>query len=131
MALQEYQPYDIVHKKESLNTDADALTRIQDVNAQDFELKDITLARFQELQKVDPTIKLILRDGVRKPYVWHNGLVCYLEGDKRLPIIPVGLIEQVLVHVHSKNTGGHFGVDKTLYKVKDIGWWSNMHEDVN
>ncbi|KAG0974626.1 hypothetical protein G6F29_012091 [Rhizopus arrhizus] len=60
MALQEYQPYDIVHKKGSLNTDADALSRIQDVNAQDFELKDITLARFQELQKVDPTIKLIL-----------------------------------------------------------------------
>jgi len=47
-----------------------------------------------------------------------------------LPFVPISLIEQVLFHVHSKNTGGHFGVDKTLSKVKEIGWWPNMRDDV-
>ncbi|CEP12014.1 hypothetical protein [Parasitella parasitica] len=67
---------------------------IQDVNAQDFELKDINLSMFQDLQKVDPTVKFILRDGVRKPYVWHNGLVCYSEGNKLLPFVPAGLMSK-------------------------------------
>ncbi|KAG1032135.1 hypothetical protein G6F25_011541 [Rhizopus arrhizus] len=130
MALQEYQPYDIVHKKGILNTDADALSRIQEVNAQDFELKNINLSMFQELQKADPTIRFLLRDGVRKPYVWHNGLVCCEEEGRTLPFVPVGLIEQVLNHVHSKNTAGHFGVDKTLAKAKEIGWWPNRGADI-
>ncbi|CEP12862.1 hypothetical protein, partial, partial [Parasitella parasitica] len=130
MELQEYQPYEIVHKKGVLNVDADALSRIADVNAQDFRIQDITLETFQELQKVDPTVKFIRREGVQKPYVWHNGLVCRQETGKLLPVVPVGLIEQVLFHVHSKDTGGHFGVDKTLSKVKEIGWWPNMREDV-
>ncbi|CEP09032.1 hypothetical protein, partial, partial [Parasitella parasitica] len=130
MDLQDYQPYEVIHKKGILNVDADALSRIADVNAQDFNIQDITLQMFQDLQKADPTIKFILRGGVQKPYVWHNGLVCVQETGKLLPFVPVGLIEQVLVHVHSTNTGGHFGVDKTLDKVKEIGWWPNMREDV-
>ncbi|CEP10273.1 hypothetical protein, partial, partial [Parasitella parasitica] len=130
MDLQDYQPYEVVHKKGVLNVDADALSRIADVNAQDFSIQDITLEMFQDLQKVDPTVKFIKRQGVQKPYVFHNGLVCYREADTLLPFVPVGLIEQVLVHTHSKSTGGHFGVDKTLAKVKEIGWWPNMHTDV-
>ncbi|GAN08305.1 conserved hypothetical protein [Mucor ambiguus] len=130
MALQEYQPYDIVHKKGILNTDADALSRIHEVNSQDCGLKDINLPMFQELQKADPKIRLLLRDGVRKPYIWHNGLVCYEEDRRVVPFIPVGLIEQVLYHVHSKNTAGHFGVDKTYAKAREIGWWPNMGADV-
>lgn len=121
MELQEYQPYEMVHKKSVLNVDADALSRIANVNAQDFSTQDITLQMFQDLQKTDPTVKFILREGVQKPYVWHNGLVCVQEAGKLLPFVPISLIEQVLFHVHSKNTGGHFGVDKTLSKVKEIG----------
>ncbi|KAG1461513.1 hypothetical protein G6F56_005713 [Rhizopus delemar] len=131
MDLQEYQPYDVIHRKGSLNTDADALSRIHSVNVQDFELKDIDLAMFRELQQADPTIRCLKREGVRKPYVWHdNGLVCYEDEGRVLPFIPVGLIEQVLFHVHSKDTAGHFGVDKTYTKARDIGWWPNMGADV-
>ncbi|CEP07116.1 hypothetical protein, partial, partial [Parasitella parasitica] len=131
MALQEYQPYDIVHKKGTLNTDADALSRTHSMNAQDFQLKDIDLAMFRELHKADPNIRFLKRDGIRKPYVWNdNGLVCYEEDGRVVPFIPVGLIEQVLFHVHSKDTAGHFGIDKTYNKAREIGWWPNMGADI-
>lgn len=130
MALPEYQPYDIVDKKGILNTDADALSQIQQVNAQDFDMKDINNAMFLELQKADPTIRFLLRDGVRKPYVWHNNAVCYLENGRLSPFITVGLIEQVLHHVHSKSTAGHFDIDKTMAKAHEVGWWPNMGADV-
>ncbi|CEP13481.1 hypothetical protein [Parasitella parasitica] len=48
MELQEYQPYEVVHKKKGvLNVDANALSsRIADVNAQDFSIQDTTLEMF-------------------------------------------------------------------------------------
>ncbi|CEP13093.1 hypothetical protein [Parasitella parasitica] len=87
------------------------------------------LTLFQNVQKADPTIKFILRENLQQPYVWHNNLMCYSEARKLLPFVPVGFIEQVLFHVHSKNTGGYFGDDKTLHKVNKIGWWPNKRED--
>lgn len=39
-------------------------------------------------------------------------------------------MEMVLFHTHNKATGGHFGLEKTLDKVKSIGWWSSREEDV-
>lgn len=60
MALQDYQPYDIVYKKGGvLNTDADVLSRTEQVNAQDFSIWVITPALFRGLQKVDPIVKYI------------------------------------------------------------------------
>lgn len=45
-----------------------------------------------------------------------------------LPFVSISLIkQQVLFHAHSKN----IGADKTLFKIKEIGWWpNNMREDV-
>ncbi|KAG1455334.1 hypothetical protein G6F56_007092 [Rhizopus delemar] len=56
--------------------------------------------------------------------------VCLAQRFGVFPFIPVGLSEQVLFHVHSKETGGHFGIDKTLGKAKGVVWLQNMCEDV-
>ncbi|CEP09197.1 hypothetical protein, partial, partial [Parasitella parasitica] len=75
-------------------------------------------------------IKVILKEGVKLPYVWKNDLVCYQEDDQTVPFIPISLVEQVLYHVHNKPYAGHFGVKKTLDKTREIGWWPNMKTDV-
>ncbi|CEP10900.1 hypothetical protein [Parasitella parasitica] len=133
MVLQEYQPYDIVHKKGILNTDADALSKISSMNAQEthMALQEISPETFKDLQKVDPTIRLLQKEGFKFSYVWNNNMVCYSEEqDKVVPFIPVGLIEQILYPVHNKSYAGHFGVKKTLDKTREIGWWPNMKTDV-
>ncbi|CEP13986.1 hypothetical protein, partial, partial [Parasitella parasitica] len=68
MDLQEYQPYEVVHKKGILNSDADALSRISAVNNAQEALQEISQETFLDLQKADPAIKVILKEGVKLPY---------------------------------------------------------------
>ena len=42
----------------------------------------------------------------------------------------MGMVDMVLTHAHNIATGGHFGVDKTMGKVRNVGWWSSRTEDV-
>lgn len=131
MALQEYQPYTIIHKKGLENVDADALSRLDQNNQEVTKASDITIDSFKTLQKADPKISLLQKSGIKLPYTWLNGILCYEDKfGKTLPVVPVGLVEVVLRHAHNAATGGHFGVEKTMGKVINIGWWSSRKEDV-
>ena len=45
-------------------------------------------------------------------------------------LLPKGLREEVLLHLHNHPTGGHFGVKKTLERVKEKFYWPRCREDV-
>ncbi|KAG1031847.1 hypothetical protein G6F57_011679 [Rhizopus arrhizus] len=128
MELQSYQ-FDIVHKKGILNTDADALSRLEQQDSQDpavfgpQELKAIQLA--------DPEIKLLLKRGMVKPFAWKNELVTrQLEDKTYKPVIPRVIVPWILKKCHDDPISGHFGVARTLDKVKEVGWWFQMKQDV-
>lgn len=128
VALQKYQPYTIIHKQGIHNTDADALSRL----TQNIQVtNDISAADFKEYQRSDPRIRLILQQGLHPPFVWNNEILCH--SDKKgevVPVIPNILVEMVWLHTHNKATGEHFGVEKTMEKVKTAGWWPNRKDDV-
>ncbi|GAN11692.1 endonuclease and reverse transcriptase activity [Mucor ambiguus] len=129
VALQEYHPYTIIHKKGILNTDADALSRLDQNNqTADIDIGSLTAKDILNLQKVDAKISVMLKEGIQKPFKWVNEMVFYQDENKLIPVIPLALIERVLNHAH--NQGGHFGVDKTVARVKNIGWWDTREEDV-
>lgn len=130
MALQKYQPFSIVHKKGIHNQDADALSCLQDINIQD--RTELNPATIKDLQKADPYIKLLLKEGKQVPYTWNNEIVCYRDrsNNKELPVIPLALKEMVLSRYHDSLTGGHFGLDKTLEKIREAGWWPHMKNDI-
>ena len=65
----------------------------------------------------------------------ENGLVCrqWLEKGKvnRLQvIIPKGSKSKILKFCHDEKTGGHFGVRKTLAKVRNGYYWAGLQNDV-
>ncbi|CEP07164.1 hypothetical protein, partial, partial [Parasitella parasitica] len=111
VALQEYHPYTIIHKKGLLNVDADALSRIDQNNqSAAIDIANVTAKDIKDLQRVDAKISLMLKNGIKAPFKWMNEIVCYQEDNRTVPVIPLALIEKVLSHAHNQATGGHFGV---------------------
>ena len=45
-------------------------------------------------------------------------------------VLPKALREEVLIQLHNHPTGGHFGVKKTLEKVKEKFYWPHCRKDV-
>ena len=45
-------------------------------------------------------------------------------------VLPKSRVSDVLKELHSSSTGGHFGVMKTLQKVRERFYWSKSKEDV-
>ena len=72
MELQSYQ-FDIVHKEGVLNTDADALSRLEQQDSQDLAV--FGLQELKAIQLTDPEINLLLNGGMVKPFAWKNELV--------------------------------------------------------
>lgn len=129
MALQDYQPYTIIHKKGIDNADSDALSRLSQ-NNQEVDAANLSVESFQTLQKEDPHIILLMQTGISDSYKWCNGILRIQEGENVLPVVPVGLVKTILKHMHGQETGSHFWVDKTLDNVKTIGWWATRKQDV-
>ena len=126
MALQSYH-FTIVHKKGTLNQDADALSWL----SQNSQVSDqLTLEMFKQLQIQDPEIKIILREGESYPNTWINGVLARKVGDTNVRRIPRSLTSMILRQAHDGHLGGHFGVAKTMNKVKQIGWWPSIKQDV-
>ena len=52
-----------------------------------------------------------------------------LENSARL-VVPTQLREEVLLWAHDSSVGGHFGVEKTLNKIRKNYFWEGMHKDI-
>ena len=69
--------------------------------------------------------------------VLTEGIVCrrYSPGptvkDITVPIILVSLRKDILRNCHDAPGSGHLGTDKTLGRVRTVGYWINVAEDVN
>lgn len=123
--------FSIYHRKGALCGDADALSRLPEETINDQGLEDLTQERFKKLQGEDKFISL-LKGEVKKPLEWNNGLLCYRrkQDDKLVPVLPKRMTKAVIERYHNGIAGCHFGVDKTLDKIKELAWWSTMQEDV-
>lgn len=133
--------FTIVHRKGVLNADADALSRRDQVNSQETTtnpqggngygenmLSGLLHLKNEQLQ--DPVIKAILKEDVKTPFKWIDNILYHEYEDKsRVPVIPQAMVEAVFRSVHNLPTGGHFGMDKTIAKLRLLGWWPNMVED--
>jgi transposase InsO family protein len=67
---------------------------------------------------------------VKLPFLWINGTL-YRKGQNNevVSVLPRQVIQDALEQAHDSKIGGHFGVEKTLDKLKSIGWWSTIKED--
>ncbi|OBZ80711.1 hypothetical protein A0J61_11240 [Choanephora cucurbitarum] len=73
---------------------------------------------------------MLLQESVKAQYKWVQNMICYQEGDVLVPVVPKTLVKAVLTKAHEDITGGNIGEEKTLKKVKQMGWWTTRKEDV-
>lgn len=129
LAIQVYQ-FTVVHRKGSMNADADALSRLPEETQNSQALEDLTIEEFQKMQTNDSEISLLKKD-LKEPYKVQRGTVCYQRKEGKLvPVVPNALKKKVIARYHDGTTGGHFGVEKTIEKIKTIAHWNTMKEDV-
>jgi transposase InsO family protein len=90
--------------------------------------------RLKNEQQYDPEIQQKIREIGREPndrYSILNGtLNTKLRDGKYVPFIPTALRNEILSSFHDHPTAGHFGRDKTWYRLKDRCFWPNMRQDV-
>ncbi|KAG0930503.1 hypothetical protein G6F57_011821 [Rhizopus arrhizus] len=128
LTIQAYR-FTVIHKKGSLNADADALSRLYEKQNQQ-DIAQLSMEEFKRHQEDDKIIQ-VLKGEKKDCYVITNGLLCYKKKDDKLvPILPQMMVETVISKYHDGITGGHFGIDKTVDKIKEVAWWPNMVEDV-
>ncbi|CEP09327.1 hypothetical protein, partial, partial [Parasitella parasitica] len=148
LAIQGYS-FTIVHRKGALNVDADALSRRDQINSQDIQAGKVIEApsqggsgveavqflsgilKLKAEQLEDKAIQAILKEDVKKPYTFKEEILWYqYEDGSMVPITPQSMVKSLLRSVHNLPTGGHYGVDKTLAKVRLLGWWPTMMDDI-
>ena len=132
LELSEYN-YVIKYKPGVLNTNADALSRVNEqqkvvvvntVSEVDTKLRDDLL----HAQSNDPEIRRII-DSNLKGYLVQNDLL-YKTGPKRIRlVVPKTFIENCLQMCHDDMGSGHMGFKKTWPKVRDRFYWKNMYGD--
>ena len=105
--------------------------------------KDISIVRTWLDKGERPAWKEVNKYGAGTKTYWSqfdrlcvkNGLVCrqWLEKGKLTKvqvIVPKGLKSKILKYCHDEKTGGHFGVQKTLAKVRNGYYWAGLQRDV-
>ncbi|GFY21014.1 hypothetical protein TNCV_3990581 [Trichonephila clavipes] len=141
--IQRLQEYDveILHRKGSTHGNADALSR-RPYQLDDPEIKPIIEFKespdekpsWQEIASFHPTTKrywalwdsLYLRNGVLyRKWEFDDGKTFRWQ-----LILPKSRVSTVLKELHGGPTGGHFGVMKTLQKVRQRFYWNNVRSDV-
>ena len=153
LAMQEYS-FQVVYRKGSLN--ADALSRLCSLT---LSLPHFSSTELQLAQRADHTLMKILQANpeVSQPprnpewrqyplrrYVkfWNqlcivDGILCRqyvphpMSGIVTVPIMPISLRKQALMHTHDIPTAGHQGTDKTLHRLRQEAYWVSMARDVN
>lgn len=135
MKLQQFD-FDIIHKPGKLNTVPDALSRSVNV------IKEINLIEILDKHK-DSWYKhkienILSKQEVSENWTVQKGLLFKKIFLKQYPnnenlwklYVPESLRTAVLKECHDETTAGHFGIRKTLYRIKQSYYWPNIIEDV-
>ncbi|CAF1380204.1 unnamed protein product [Didymodactylos carnosus] len=101
---------------------------------------NLSLDAVTAAQERDPKIRNIIdriRDGKNESnFVLHdNILYCLVSKNSRatrshVPYIPPSMVPAVLETFHDHPLSSHFGVRRTLYKIKPRAWWPNMQRGI-
>lgn len=158
LAMQEYD-FQIAYRKGSLNSNADALSRITpEPCAVALAMPHYSSADLREAQLEDSIISKLLdaRSKANAPphaqewrlyplrryrQLWGqlqvaNGVLCRqynpdpTSQSVTVPILPVSLRQQALSRNHNLPTAGHQGPDKTLQRLRHEAYWVGMAQDV-
>ena len=101
---------------------------------------DLSHARIKREQHSDPHIFSLIERLRKNPFDTHFvleddmvfRLVSVLDTDRssRKPYIPKSLISVLLYFYHDHPLSGHFGVHRTLSRLRDKFWWPNMRASI-
>jgi len=87
------------------------------------QLSPLDPRRLKKEQHGDPEIQQIINEmngNSNDCYSMHNGILKRkLQNGKYVPMIPLVLRKEILRSFHDHPTAGHFGRDKTWYRIKD------------
>lgn len=66
------------------------------------------------------------------PYTLYQGFLFKMTADGKLKRCVEGVMKRkIITALHSEPTGGHFGVESTIKKIRDTGyWWPMVRRDV-
>ena len=158
LAIQEYD-FDIVHRKGSLNDNADALSRVPiSPCATTAALSHYSPADLCKAQEEDTVISKVIHAGSnpgippssqewnqyplrRYRQLWHqlqiiSGVLCQqytpspMTESVTVPILPKSLQGDALLQNHDAPTAGHQGFERTLGRLKLNAHWVIMTRDV-
>ncbi|KRX51409.1 Retrovirus-related Pol polyprotein from transposon, partial [Trichinella sp. T6] len=153
LSLQEYD-YDIKYRPGSSNGNAYALSR-STVNLCALTIQpDIPMNVIRQEQQRDPTLRAIaealkndlpfpstleahrrLRQ-VRHQLHLNNGVIVrtvkpqYATETAEVILVPTSLRQRFLYAAHDAPVAGHFGVSKTLARLRSVAYWPNMAKDI-
>ncbi|CAF4268934.1 unnamed protein product [Rotaria sp. Silwood2] len=101
---------------------------------------DFTLENIKTEQDKDIDIQLIIADihaqKKKDNFILYNKILFRLVAKRKhgtknkVPYVPSSMIHAVLKAFHDHPMGGHFGVKRTLYKIRTRFWWPNMRKSI-
>ena len=158
LAMQEYS-FQVVYRKGSLNTNADALSRVETLPCSvTLSLPHHSNTELQAAQRADPAISKVLqahsqasspppsrewRQYPLRRYVqmWRQLRVIddvlyrhYVPSPMldavTVPVLPACMQHQALIRNHNTPTAGHQGSERTLQRLRQEAYWVSMAKDV-
>lgn len=132
MELQGYD-FEIIHKSGKNNSNADALSRINEVNV----MSDEDTKQLIQAQMEDEQLKPFWRN--KKRFIVQHGLLYRINTEnsktKRARtyqqlVIPSSMREEIMRLNHDDIFAGHLGLDKTYNRIQNKFWWPKCYRDV-
>ena len=130
--------FEVIYKKGSLNTVPDALSRIEenedelyDLNAIDFDYKD-DVEYLNLIMRIKTYPQDFSKYKIENDFVYYyKPLQDYEFGDHNFQwklFVPQSVVPDILRKYHDEHS--HFGIEKTLFKIKLEYYWPTMYNDV-
>jgi hypothetical protein len=101
---------------------------------------DFALEKIAAEQSKDPDIQILISrihaQEKMDNFVVYNKILFRLIDKKKfgtkskVPYLPTSMVNSVLEAFHDHPMSGHFGVQRTLYKIRSRFWWPNMRKSV-